>query len=475
MLYFIPAWYKQNMWCENEQQWYMRRLKSEFDETIKQITLFHRNVDRPYRILVLGYSPNFRHFLHRQGMYRSKYWSCFDAIAQVRRKKVAVLSYHDIKWPKGLEFVYSPFSIIALQGDVKYAQVEFGEDGNPISIDMFEDGKICRRNYYDDRGFVSSTVIYENGIEQYQDFLMENGIWKIREYKNDGHVVVNPTCPDYDVVPDAKSGKAGEPVEIRFTKAEYDSLEAVIEEVFAKRKIKRIVNQCQKLSVESEEMNRKKSLQYDQVLQRQRDLIYATRKKLLDGASVEQEKIVEIAKENISDFVNHFDCIQSNKKHGRRRGRKKDSDKNTNTQQYTSMLNRYILDNISYKLDAGLTLSDMQSAATVSDYLMLRVYQGLSRQRERIGDEEAYEQFVREATLKAVDDGWVELIDYLEQLKYAVAGRASAQRNVMFEYQNEAFESFLDTEKEVKCNIIRNILLSDVKIGKDGRLQVIYP
>ena len=30
-----------------------------------------------------------------------------------------------------------------------------------------------------------------------------------------------------------------------------------------KRKIKRIVNQCQKLSVESEEMNRKKSLQYD--------------------------------------------------------------------------------------------------------------------------------------------------------------------------------------------------------------------
>lgn len=238
-----------------------------------------------------------------------------------------------------------------------------------------------------------------------------------------------------------------------------------------KRKIKRIVNQCQKLSVESEEMNRKKSLQYDQVLQRQRDLIYATRKKLLDGASVEQEKIVEIAKENISDFVNHFDCIQSNKKHGR----KKDSDKNTNTQQYTSMLNRYILDNISYKLDAGLTLSDMESAATVSDYLMLRVYQGLSRQRESIGDEEAYEQFVREATLKAVDDGWVELIDYLEQLKYAVAGRASAQRNVMFEYQNEAFESFLDTEKAVKCNIIRNILLSDVKIGKDGRLQVIYP
>lgn len=243
----------------------------------------------------------------------------------------------------------------------------------------------------------------------------------------------------------------------------------------SRSRIRRIVNQSQRLNNEMAEINRKRSVQYDQVLQRQRDLIYATRKNLLDGARVEEEKIVGIAKENISDFVNHLDCIQSNKKHGRCRGRKKDNDKNTNTEQYTSILNRYILDNISYKLDAGLSKSDMESAATVSDYLMLLVYQGLSRQRERIGDEEAYEQFVREATLKAVDDGWVELIDYLEQLKYAVAGRASAQRNVMFEYQNEAFESFLDTEKAVKCNIIRNILLSDVKIGKDGRLQVIYP
>jgi accessory secretory protein Asp1 len=51
MLYFIPAWYKQNMWCENEQQWYMRRLKSEFDETIKQITLGHlQGISRQYRL-----------------------------------------------------------------------------------------------------------------------------------------------------------------------------------------------------------------------------------------------------------------------------------------------------------------------------------------------------------------------------------------------------------------------------------------
>ena len=69
----------------------------------------------------------------------------------------------------------------------------------------------------------------------------------------------------------------------------------------------------------------------------------------------------------------------------------------------------------------------------------------------------------------------MELIDYLEQFKYAVSGRASAQRNVMFEYQNEAFDSYLDTEKVVKRNIIRNILLSDVKPGKNNQPVIIYP
>ena len=138
MLYFIPAWYQQNTWSEKEQSWYERRTKSEFDETIKQITLFHRNVDVEYRILLLGFSPNIRHFLHRQGMYRAPYWSCFDAICQIRRTKTAVLSYHDIKWPKGIEFVYSPFAVIGYMQGEKYAQVEFGEDGNPIAIDMYQ-------------------------------------------------------------------------------------------------------------------------------------------------------------------------------------------------------------------------------------------------------------------------------------------------------------------------------------------------
>lgn len=225
MLYFIPAWYKQNTWNEKEQSWYERRTKSEFDETIKQITLFHRNVDVEYGILLLAFSPNFRHFLHRQGMYRSPYWSCFDAICQIRRTKTAVLSYHDIKWPEGMEFVYSPFAVIAFDHGEKYAQVEFGEDGNPIAIEMYRDEMLIRKNYYDDRGFVSGSMVYEQGVPKYQDYLTEQGIWKMRHFMEDGHVEINHSFPCYDI------SIGGKIREIPFQKSQYAAIEDVIGEV----------------------------------------------------------------------------------------------------------------------------------------------------------------------------------------------------------------------------------------------------
>lgn len=96
MLHFIPAWYQQDTWCENEQKWYVRRMHTEFDDTVKQVQLFHRSSVYPYQILLLGFSPNFRHFLHRQGVFHAPYWSCFDAIQEITRKKAQVFSYHNL-------------------------------------------------------------------------------------------------------------------------------------------------------------------------------------------------------------------------------------------------------------------------------------------------------------------------------------------------------------------------------------------
>ncbi len=226
MLYFIPAWYSGKEWKENEQFWHKRRMQTETDDTVKQIQLFQRNDICSYQILLLSYTPNFRHFLHRQSVFRAPYWSVFDAVQEVRRKKPAVLSFHDLNWPRDIEFLYTPFSVIAILHQERYAQIEFGEYGNPIQVDLYQNGQISRKNIYDDRGFVSCTSVYENGRKSYDQYLTEKGIWKICHFA-DGHVVINPRSNQYRI--DSTKGEQM----FSFAKNSYGSMEEVIREVLS--------------------------------------------------------------------------------------------------------------------------------------------------------------------------------------------------------------------------------------------------
>ena len=227
MLYFIPAWYQQNKWCENEQYWYSRRMHTEFDDTVKHIQLFQRSKAYEFKIMLLSFAPNFRHFLHRQSVFHAPYWSCFDAIQEITRKKMTMFSYHNLNWPEDIEFVYNPFVAYALLHGEKYARLEFGEDGNLIQIDMYKHEKLQRRNIYDDRGFVSSTIIYEDEQPLHQDYLNDKGVWKLRHFFADGHVEINPKYNTFLIE------YQGEGYKKTFSKQVYDSIEQVISEVLA--------------------------------------------------------------------------------------------------------------------------------------------------------------------------------------------------------------------------------------------------
>jgi preprotein translocase subunit SecA len=83
--------------------------------------------------------------------------------------------------------------------------------------------------------------------------------------------------------------------------------------------------------------------------------------------------------------------------------------------------------------------------------------------------------FMRVAALNAIDDAWVEQVDYLQQLQAAVSGRASAQRNLIYEYQKDALESFRKMEDTILKNIMRNILLSNVYLDDKRKLHILLP
>ena len=45
----------------------------------------------------------------------------------------------------------------------------------------------------------------------------------------------------------------------------------------------------------------------------------------------------------------------------------------------------------------------------------------------------------------------------------------------MFEYHEEAYDSFLRMEKTIKREIVRNIFLGDKKYNKAGEMFVLFP
>ncbi len=218
-----------------------------------------------------------------------------------------------------------------------------------------------------------------------------------------------------------------------------------------KGKVRKIANKAQSLGEELAALSRKRAMDYDQVLKRQRSLMYATRNRLLDGELQQRGKIIEIAKDNVRHFLKSHESLASDD------------------------LNRYILDNISYRLDEemkGLSLDDKEA---IESCLLGKVRQGMGNQEERLGDRKGMNEFIRVSILNAIDNAWVEQVDYLQQLQSAVSGRASAQRNLVFEYQQEALESFQKMERTILRNAIRNILLSDVYIDASEKLHIVFP
>lgn len=252
-----------------------------------------------------------------------------------------------------------------------------------------------------------------------------------------------------------RAGRQGEPgVSIFYTSLEDDVCEILGDDFLekyiekdkhiSKRRIKKLINKSQKIKSESSVFQRKNAVDYDSVMQRQRTIMYKTRNDLLDGKSLDENYLLSICEDNIKDFV------KSNKK----------------LDSYA--VHRYVLDNLSYRLQ------EMdESTKNQKDYLIQYSKMAFMNKKKAIGDR--FSEYCRLCTLRALDDGWVEEVDYLQQLQAAISGRSSAQRNLLFEYQREARISFEDMEKSIKKAMIRNILLGEVSFGKDNEMIILYP
>lgn len=252
-----------------------------------------------------------------------------------------------------------------------------------------------------------------------------------------------------------RAGRQGEPGVSMFYVSLEDDVCTILGEDFldkyiekdkyiSKRRIKKLINKSQKIKEESSVFQRKNSVDYDSVMQRQKTIMYKTRNDLLDGMNLDENVLKQIYVNNINEFA---------------KDHKKMDDKT---------MYRYILDNLSYRLKE-LSVS----SSNKKDYLKQYADMAFKDKKQLLGNR--FSEYCRLCTLKALDDGWIEEVDYLQQLQAAISGRSTAQRNLLYEYQREARLSFRDMEKSIKKAMIRNILLGEVSFGKDNEMIILYP
>lgn len=212
MFCFVSSWYSCNeKWHANESPWYRPGDAYEFDDTINQIRMFHA-AGELVQLMSLAYAPGLRMFLHRQNLYPMDVWNLYDEMQGIAVRKLGVVSWQSLDWPRNLQWRYTPFAMIGFLGMERYAELSFGENGNLIRADYYSHEMVRRRDLYDDRGFRSSSIYCDESGNEQQEYCNEDGTPQFLENKESGHVAILP----------AASG--------RFRRKSYASVDQMIEE-----------------------------------------------------------------------------------------------------------------------------------------------------------------------------------------------------------------------------------------------------
>ena len=247
-----------------------------------------------------------------------------------------------------------------------------------------------------------------------------------------------------------RSGRQGDPGESRF----YLSLEDDLMRLFASDNVAKIMD---KLGMEEDEPIehslitksiehaqkkvearnfdiRKHVLEYDDVMNQQREIIYGERRKILNGDNL---------RENIVGMVNHIIKVEMNQY--------------ANEKLYPEewQLDELIKDAEKvYAAEGQLKKSELENMSRdeLKEFLE-KIAADNYKAREDTYGAETMRELERVIMLRVVDDKWMEHLDHMDMLREGINLRAYGQRNPLVEYKIEALAMFEEMEAAIQDQI----------------------
>ena len=188
---------------------------------------------------------------------------------------------------------------------------------------------------------------------------------------------------------------------------------------------------------------RKNLLQYDDVMNNQREIIYEKRNKILDSDSI-HEMVLTTFRQHISDLVNS---------HLAPEGRLVDND-------YTEILE--FANNNLIKEDLELEAINNKQPEEVIDVIAKQVISEFESKLEEL-PEEVTAEFEKVITLQVLDNYWMEHINTMSHLREGIHLRGYAQEDPLRAYTMEGFDLFDSMLQKIDKDVSILLLKAEVR------------
>ncbi len=195
---------------------------------------------------------------------------------------------------------------------------------------------------------------------------------------------------------------------------------------------------------------RKNVLQYDDVMNQQRELIYAQRREVLDGKDL-KESILKMVSGVAQDVVNMYANVPE--------GENVD----------TEGLKIQIKDIFGLENIEALKGAELDEEALITE-LQEKALKRYEEKEAEVGED--FRELERVVMLKVVDEKWMNHIDAMDELKDGIGLRAYGQKDPVVQYRIEGSEMFDEMIYDIRADVVK-ILLNVHKSGNMRRKETV--
>ncbi len=203
---------------------------------------------------------------------------------------------------------------------------------------------------------------------------------------------------------------------------------------------------------------RKRVLEYDDVMNKQRETIYGQRASVLDGESL-KDTILKMTESTISDAVDLFLADDENKEDWNLKGLK-------------VHFGGWLCGDEDFVYEPSQL--EQVSKADIRDTLIGRAKDRYQKREEEFGSD-LMRELERVVLLRNVDTKWMDHIDAMDELKRGISLQAYAQRDPVVEYRMVGSDMFDEMVQSIKEDTVKMMLTVRVSREAPRREQVAKP